>query len=134
GVRLRKRGEVADVDEHHRHVTALAGEDIVTLFQQPGSQDRVDVGAERTLKSSPPTQPRLHRIERRRQRAEIVVLDHRQTPAVITGRNTSGALGEVAYRAERRREREARCYRNSEAECQCTPEGGEQNGVLMGSI
>ena len=28
-----ERGEVADVDEHHRHLAALTGEHIVTLLQ-----------------------------------------------------------------------------------------------------
>ena len=38
GVGLRERGEVADVDEHHRHLAALTGEDIVTLIKQPRCQ------------------------------------------------------------------------------------------------
>jgi len=33
GVRLGERGEVADVDEHHRHLAALTGEDVITLFE-----------------------------------------------------------------------------------------------------
>ena len=33
GVRLGERGEVADVDEHHRHLAALTGEHVVTLLE-----------------------------------------------------------------------------------------------------
>jgi hypothetical protein len=33
GVRLGKRGEIADVDEHHRHLAALTGEHVVTLLE-----------------------------------------------------------------------------------------------------
>ena len=77
GVGLGERGEVADVDEHHRHLAALPGEDIVTLLKQSRRQDWVDVGPERRLKSLPLSQSRLHAVERRRQRAEIVVLNHR---------------------------------------------------------
>ena len=33
GVRLGERGEVTDVDEHHRHLAALAGEHVVALLQ-----------------------------------------------------------------------------------------------------
>ena len=96
GVRFGERGEVADVDEHHRHLAALAGEDVVALLEQPRRQGRVDVGAERGLKSLPLSQSRLHAVERRRQRAEIVVLHHRQPLAVVPGRNTFSAFGEVA--------------------------------------
>ena len=66
GVGLGERGEVADVDEHHRHLAALTGEHIVALLEQPRRQTRVDVGAERRLKSLPLSQTRLHPIERPR--------------------------------------------------------------------
>ena len=63
GVRLGERGEVADVDEHHRHLAALTGEHIVTLLQQPGREGGIDIGAERRLKSLPLSQTRLHPVE-----------------------------------------------------------------------
>ena len=96
GVGLGERGEVADVDEHHRHLAALAGEDVIALLEQPRRQGGVDVGAERGLKSLPLSQTRLHAVERRRQRAEVIVLNHRQALAVVAGRNTFGSFGEVA--------------------------------------
>ena len=77
GIGLGERGEVAHVDEHHGDFAALTGEDVVTLLKQPRRQDWVDVGPERRLKSLPLSQSRLHAVERRRQRAEIVVLNHR---------------------------------------------------------
>ena len=101
GVRLGERGEVADVDEHHRHLAALTGEHVVTLLEQPRRQGRVDVGPERRLKSLPLSQSRLHAVERRRQRAEVIVLNHRQALAVVAGRNTFGSFGEVANRVAR---------------------------------
>ena len=96
GVGLGERGEVADVDEHHRHLAALTGEHVVTLLKQPRRQGGVDVGAERGLKSLPLSQTRLHAVERRRQRTEVIVLNHRQALAVVTGRNTFSSFGEVA--------------------------------------
>ena len=39
GVRLGERREVADVDEHHRHLAALPGEDVVSLLEQPRRQE-----------------------------------------------------------------------------------------------
>ena len=92
GVGLGERGEVADVDEHHRHLAALTGEDVVALLEQPRRQTRVDVGAERRLKSLPLSQTGLHPVERRGQRTEIVVLNHRQTLAVVACRNTFSSL------------------------------------------
>ena len=77
GVCLGERGEVADVDEHHRHLAALPGEHVVTLLEQPGREGGVDVGAECRLKSLPLSQSGLHAVERRRQSAEVIVLNHR---------------------------------------------------------
>ena len=108
GVRLGERREVADVDEHHRHLAALTGEHVVTLLEQPRRQGRVDVGAERRLKSLPLSQTRLHAVERRRQRAQVIVLNHRQALAVVPGRNPFGSFGEVANGSQGRRERERR--------------------------
>ena len=96
GVGLGERGEVADVDEHHRHLAALTGEHVVTLLEQPCGKARVDIGAERRLKSLPLSQTRLHPVERRRQRAQIIVLNHRQALTVIACRNTFGSFGKVA--------------------------------------
>ena len=96
GVGLGERGEVADVDEHHRHLAALTGEHVVTLLKQPRRQGRVDVGAERRLKSLPLSQTRLHAVERRRQRTEVIVLNHRQALAVVAGRNTFSCFGKIA--------------------------------------
>jgi hypothetical protein len=99
---LGERGEIADVDEHHRHLAALPGEHIVTLLKQPCGEGRVDVGSERRVKSLPLSQPGLHAIERRRERAEIVVLNHRQALAVIAERNTFGSFGKIAKRLQGR--------------------------------
>jgi hypothetical protein len=44
----------------------------------------------------PLSQTRLHAVERRRQRTEVVVLNHRQPLTVVASRNTLGSLGEVA--------------------------------------
>jgi hypothetical protein len=96
GVRFRERSEVADIDEHHRHLAALTGEDVITLLEQPRRKGRVDVGAECRLKSLPLSQSGLHAVERGRQRAEVIVLYHRQTPAVVTRRNAFSSLCEVA--------------------------------------
>ena len=104
GIRLGERGEIADVDEHHRHLAALTGEHVVTLLEQPRRQGRVDIGPERRLKSLPLSQTRLHAVKRRRQRAEVIVLNHRQALAVVAGRNTFSSFGEVANRAQGRRE------------------------------
>jgi len=78
GVRLGERSEVANVDEHHGHLAALAGKDIITLLQQTCREGWIDVGAECRLKSLPLSQSRLHAVERRRQRTEVIVLNHRQ--------------------------------------------------------
>src|SRR3954462_4701504 len=51
GVRFRERGEVADIHEHHAHLAALTGEDVVALLEQTRRQTWVDVCAERRLKS-----------------------------------------------------------------------------------
>ena len=104
GVGLGERGEVADVDEHHRHLAALTGEDIVTLLKQPRRKGGVDVGAERGLKSLPLSQTRLHAVERRRQRSKVIILNHRQPLAVVAGRDTFGSFGEVAKGSKGRRE------------------------------
>ena len=96
GVRLGERGEVADIDEHHGHLAALTGEDVITLLEQPRREGWVDVGAERRLKSLPLSQTGLHAVERRRQRAEVIVLNHRQALAVVAGRNTFSSFREVA--------------------------------------
>ncbi len=95
GVRLRERGEVTDVDEHHRHLAALTGEHIVALLKQPRGQGRVDVGAEGGLKSLPLSQTRLHAVERCREHAEVIVLNHRHALTVVAGRNTFGSCGEI---------------------------------------
>jgi hypothetical protein len=71
GVRFGKRREIADIDEHHRHLAALTGEDIVTLLEQARCECGVDVGAERRLKSLPLSQSRLHTVERPRERTEV---------------------------------------------------------------
>src|ERR1700751_937347 len=87
GVGFGERGEVTDVDEHHGHLAALPGEYLITLFKKPRRQGWVDVGAERRLKSLPLSQTGLHAIERRRQRTEVIVLNHRQALAVVASRN-----------------------------------------------
>jgi len=89
-------GEVADVDEHHRDFTPFAGEDIVALLEKLRRQSRIDVGAERGVQASPLGQSGLHAVERGGQRTEIIILDHRQALAVVTGRHTHRAFGEVA--------------------------------------
>ncbi len=96
GVGLGERGEIANVDEHHCHFAALPGEDIVTLLKQPRRQGRVDVSPERSLKPLSLSQSRLHAVERRSQRAQVVVLNDRQALAVVTGRNTFSAFFEIA--------------------------------------
>jgi hypothetical protein len=53
GIRLGEWSEVADVDEHHGHLAALAGEHVVALLKQSRRQDRVDIGPEGRLKSLP---------------------------------------------------------------------------------
>jgi hypothetical protein len=100
-VGLGERGEVTDVDEHHRHLAALTGEHIVTLLKQTGREGGVDIGAECGLKSLPLSQTRLHAVERRRQRPEIIILNHREALAVISGRNALGGSVEVANWAQR---------------------------------
>jgi uncharacterized protein DUF3631 len=82
GVCLGERGEVADVDEHHRHFSALPGKYIVTLLEQPRREGWIDVGPKGRLKSLPLSQTRLHPVERRRQRAKVIVLNHGQSAAV----------------------------------------------------
>jgi hypothetical protein len=54
---------VTDVNEHHGHLAALTGEDVVTLVEQPRREGRVDVGPERRLKSLPLSQTGLHAVE-----------------------------------------------------------------------
>ena len=71
GVRLGEQREVADVDEYHCHPAAFPGEHLVTLLEQPPSEGRADISAERSLKSLPP-QPNLPPVERRRQRPRII--------------------------------------------------------------
>jgi len=61
-------GEVADVDEHHGDLAAFTGEDVVTLLEQPRRQGRVDVGAERRLKSLPLNQLYTRMIRQLRSR------------------------------------------------------------------
>ena len=95
-VGLSERGELPDVDEHHGHVAALTGEHVITLFEQPRRQSWVDVGAERGLKPLPLSQTGLHAVERRRQRAEVVVLNYRQAVAVVARRYAFRSFGEVA--------------------------------------
>ena len=74
----------------------------VALLEQPRRKHRIDVGAERPLKSLPLSQSGLHTVERRRERAEIIVLNHRQALAVIAERNTFGSFGEIAKRLQGR--------------------------------
>ena len=96
GIRFGERGEVANVDKHDRHLAALTGEDVVTLLKQPSRQGRVDIRPERRLKSLPLNQTRLHAVERRRKRTQIIVLNDRQTLAVVTGTHPYSCFGEVA--------------------------------------
>jgi len=96
GVGLGEWGEVADVDEHHRDLAALTGEDIFPLLKQPRRQGWVDVGAERHLKSLPLSQTRLHAVKRTSERTEVIVLNHWQALAVVTGCNSFGCSGKVA--------------------------------------
>jgi hypothetical protein len=74
----------------------------VALLEQPRRKHRIDVGAERPLKSLPLRQSGLHTVERCRERAEIVVLNHRQALAVVTGSNTLCPFGKIANRSQRR--------------------------------
>ena len=127
-VRLGERGEVADVDEHHRHLAALTGEDIVTLLKQPRRQGWVNIRPERRLKSLPLRQTRLHPIERSRQRTEIIVLNHWQTPAVIAGRHTLRSFGQIANGPQRRCEHRANADRHPEANRQRTPDHTASTG------
>lgn len=101
-VRFGVRGEVTNVDEHHRHLAPLTGEHIVTLLKQPRRQERVDVRPECRLKSLPFSQTRLHAVEGGRQCTQVVVLDYRQALTVVAGRNAFGALGQVADRSQER--------------------------------
>jgi len=55
----------------------------------------------------PLSQTRLHPVKRRRQRAQVIVLNHRQALAVVTRRNTFSPFGEIANGSQRRRERNA---------------------------
>ncbi len=97
---LGEGGEVADVDEHHRDIAALTRENVATLLEQSRRQGRVDVSSESGLKSLPLSQTGLHAVKRRRQRAQVIVLNHGQTLAVITGRNTFRAFGKIANRSK----------------------------------
>jgi hypothetical protein len=81
---------------------------------------RVDVGAERGVKSLPLSQSRLHAVERRRERAEVIVLNHRQPLAVVTGRNTFGSFGKVANGLQGRCEHGGDGDRHGEANRQHT--------------
>src|SRR3954466_5853108 len=96
GVDFGERGEVADIHEHHAHLAALTGEDVVALLEQPRRQTWVDVSTERRLKSLPLSQTRLHTVERGRQRTEVIVLHHRQALAVVACRHTLGSFSEIA--------------------------------------
>ena len=68
---------VADVHEHHRHFAAFPGKHVITLLKQPRRQGGIDIRPERRVKALPLSQSRLHAIERRRQRPEVVVLHDR---------------------------------------------------------
>ena len=125
-------GEVADVDEHHCHFATLAGEDIVTLFEELRREDGVDVGAEGGLKSLPLSQTRLHAVERRRQRAEVIILNYRQPLAVVASCNSFSSLGEVAKRSQRRRERGGDRVRYPVAQRHCQPDNSAQHRDLAG--
>ena len=122
---LRERREITDIDKQHRHLTALTGEDIVTLLQQPRRQPRIDIRAERRLKTLPLSQTRLHPIERRRQRPQIIILNHRQPPTVITSPNPLSPLGKVPNRYKRGREHGANrgWHREENREAACDYDG-----------
>jgi hypothetical protein len=55
----------------------------------------------------PLSQTRLHPVERRRQRAKVIILNNRQTLTVITSRHTLGSFGKVADGSQRLCERGA---------------------------
>ena len=90
----------------------------VALLEQPRRKHRIDVGAERPLKSLPLRQSGLHTVERCRERAEIVVLNHRQTAAVVARRDPFGAFGKIVNRLQGRREDTADGNRHSKAQGQ----------------
>jgi hypothetical protein len=46
----------------------------------------------------PLSQTRLHAVERSREHAQVIILNHRQTLAVVTGRNTFRAFVKIANR------------------------------------
>src|SRR5262249_12064669 len=69
---------------------------IIPLLKQPRRQGRIDVSPKSRLQSLPLSQTRLHPVERRRQRAEVVILHHRQALTEITGRNTLSSCREIA--------------------------------------
>src|SRR5947209_15063675 len=100
GVRLGERREIADIDEHYRHLTALTGEHIVPLLEEPRRQDWVDIGPESGLKSLPFSQTRLPTVERRRHPPQVIVLDHWQPLAEVAGRNALGSCGKLAERSK----------------------------------
>src|SRR4029078_5917802 len=93
GIRLGERGEVADVDEHHRHLAALTCEHVVTLLEQAPRQGWVDIGAERGLKTWPLGQSGMHSVEGRCQLPKVIVLVDWQALAVISGLYSFGSCG-----------------------------------------
>jgi hypothetical protein len=123
---LGKGREVADVDEHDRDIAALTGEHVVTLLEKSGREGRVHVGAECRPQSLTLGEPGLHPVERTGQGAEIVVLHHRQSLAVVTGRDALGAFGQIPYRSQRRRERGADRDRYRKEQCE---ESGDEDGI-----
>ena len=132
GVRLGERREVANIDEHHRHLTTLAGEHVITLLKQLRRESGVDVGAEGGLKSLPLSQTRLHAVERRRQRTEVIILNYRQPLAVVASCNSFSSLGEVAKGSQRRRERGGDRVRYPVAQRHCQPDNSAQHRNLAG--
>jgi hypothetical protein len=133
GVGLGERGEVTDVDEHDRHLAALPGKYVIPLLKQTCGEGWVDVGAERGLKSLSLSQTGLHAVERRRQRTEVVVLNHRQALAVVTSGNPLSCLGEVANGTQGRRDdgTDGVC---PEAERQRGPDHNGEDRDLTGRI
>ena len=102
----------------------------VALLEQPRRKHRIDVGAERPLKSLPLRQSGLHTVERCRERAEIVVLNHRQALAVVAGRNTFRSFGKILNWFQGRREGgEYRC-RHTESQGQPESDHDPKRGNL----
>jgi hypothetical protein len=121
--------KIADVDEHHRHLPAFTGEHVVALLEQPRRKHRIDVGAERPLKSLPLRQSGLHTVERCRERAEIVVLNHRQALAVVAGRNTFRSFGKILNWFQGRREGGEYRYRHTESQGQPESDHDPKRGI-----